>query len=87
MISSQPFVRLAHATTAKATSITGSLGLVHRVGIRGREMTARSGMDLCEILPPGNGSSPIVLVIIDGRLPVEEKVLMLLDTALLDIVR
>jgi hypothetical protein len=67
MISSRPFVRLVHATTAKATSITGSLGLVHRVGIRGREMTARSGMDLCEILSPGNGSISIVSVIGDGR--------------------
>jgi hypothetical protein len=67
MTLSQPFVRMVHATTAMATSITGSLGLVHNVGIRGREMTARSGMDLCETLPPGNGSISIVLVIVDGR--------------------
>jgi hypothetical protein len=67
MTSSQPFVRLVHATTAKATSITGSLGLVHRVGIRGREMTARHGLYLCEILPPGNSSISMVLVIGDGR--------------------
>jgi hypothetical protein len=30
-------------------------------------MTAQSAMDLCEILPPGHGSTATVLVIVDGR--------------------
>jgi hypothetical protein len=29
-------------------------------------MAAQRGMDLCEILPPGNGSTATVLVIVAG---------------------